>query len=133
MNPQARQDKLLIEEVGDELVIYDRERHNAHRLNRTAALVWRHCDGTVTVAELADLLREQLELPEAEQVVWLALDRLDKAHLLRESPRRPAEAEPISRRRLLGKLKLAGAAAFLLPVVATLLTPGSAQAAKSGY
>ena len=133
MNPQPRHEKLLVQEIGDELVIYDRERHHAHRLNRTAALVWRHCDGKSTVAELADLLRKQLDLPEAEQVVWLALDRLDKAHLLRESPQRPAEAEPISRRRLLGKLKLAGAAALLLPVVATLLTPGSASAQRVGY
>ncbi len=56
MQPQARQDKLLVQEVGDELVVYDQKRHVAHSLNRTAALVWQNCDGQRTVADLAALL-----------------------------------------------------------------------------
>src|SRR2546423_15689116 len=42
--PRARDARLVIQELPDELLVYDLERHRAHSLNRTAALVWRHCD-----------------------------------------------------------------------------------------
>src|SRR5262245_61642665 len=40
MNPEARRDGLLTEEVADELVVYDQDTNLAHRLNRSSALVW---------------------------------------------------------------------------------------------
>jgi hypothetical protein len=43
--PLARSSELLTEEVDGELLIYDEERDTATRLNRTAAVVWRSCDG----------------------------------------------------------------------------------------
>ena len=38
--PRARQDELVVEELQDETLVYDLERHKARCLNRTAALVW---------------------------------------------------------------------------------------------
>jgi hypothetical protein len=127
MMPHARQDNLLVREVGDELVVYDQERHRAHRLNRTATLVWRRCDGQTTVAEMAALLQSELNLVAVDEgLVWLALDRLEKAHLLRPW-RRPAKAAGITRRQV--ARQLAGTAAVaLLPVVATLVAPTPALA-----
>ena len=78
MLPEARRDRLLIQEVGEELVVYDRERHRIHRLNRTAALVWHHCDGRTSVSDLAALLARELNLPADEGLVWLILDWLEK-------------------------------------------------------
>jgi len=46
--PQARSEDLVIQDIGDEVLVYDLTRHKAHCLNRTAALVWRKCDGTRT-------------------------------------------------------------------------------------
>lgn len=131
MLPKARQDKLLIQEVGDELVVYDQQRHHAHRLNRTAALVWRHCDGQMSVADITTLLQSELSLPAAnEEMVWLALDRLEKSHLLCERMTRPTNAAFISRRQAIGQLGLAGGLAFLLPVVMSIVAPTPAMAAS---
>src|SRR5438132_14004532 len=98
MTPHARQEGILAQDIGDETVIYDQERHKVHRLNRTARLVWQSCDGQKTVADLAGILHRDLDLPADDSVVWLALDRLEKAHLLKERLSRPEEAGAISRR-----------------------------------
>jgi hypothetical protein len=58
--------------------------------------------------------------------VWLALDHLDRAHLLDARPEPPAELAGHSRRDL---LRRAGLAAALLPVVASILAPTPAEAA----
>jgi hypothetical protein len=39
--PRARRDELVVEELDDETLVYDLERHKARCLNHTAALVWR--------------------------------------------------------------------------------------------
>lgn len=130
MFPQAREEKLLVQEVGDELVVYDQKRHRAHRLNATAARIWRRCDGRTGVAELAATL-EEAGLPTKEDLVWLALDRLEKADLLREPVVRPEGAREISRRKVLQRLGLAGLA-FLLPAVTSITAPVPAMAQYGG-
>src|SRR5437879_10417193 len=106
--PRARNEGLVVQELPDELLVYDLERHRSHCLNRTAALVWRHCDGKTTVTEIANLLQRELSVPADEEAVWLALDRLDRAHLLRERLTLPASAARTSRRALVRKLAMAG-------------------------
>ena len=54
-NPKARQHGLVIQEMPDEVLVYDLDTNKAHCLNRSAALVWRSCDGNNTVA---DIVRE---------------------------------------------------------------------------
>jgi hypothetical protein len=112
-----------------ELVVYDQKRHRVHILNRTSALVWRHCDGQTTVADMATLLHSELNLPADEEVVWLALRKLERAHLLRERLMRPAGAAGITRLEAIRKLRVAGIAAVLLPVVTSIVAPTPASAA----
>jgi hypothetical protein len=45
--------------VPDEVLIYDLKQHKAHCLNKTAALVWNHCDGETSVSEMATLLQKE--------------------------------------------------------------------------
>ena len=125
MLPMARQETLVVREIAGELVVYDREQHRAHRLNRAATLVWRHCDGRTSVAELAALLEQELDIPADEAVVWLALDRLEKAHLLRDALARHAV---LTRRQVVRDLGLAGAAGLLLPIVTSIAAPTPAIA-----
>ena len=61
--PRARQDELVVEELPDETLLYDLKSHKASCLNRTAALVWSHCDGQTSVAEMATMLERQLKIP----------------------------------------------------------------------
>jgi hypothetical protein len=126
MNPRARREGLVVRSLPDELVVYDLERHEAHCLNRTATLVFQGADGQATVDDLADGLRRELKAPDAERLAWLALERLERAHLLDEAPERPAGVAGHSRRDL---LRRAGLAAALLPVVSSILAPTAAEAA----
>ena len=121
--PRARQDELVVEELQDETLVYDLERHKARCLNRTAALVWRHCDGQTSVAEMAALLEEQLAVPKDEAVVWLALDRLSRADLLTEPVTLPADKAQYSRREVLRTLRRVAGISLLLPVIESIVAP----------
>ena len=126
--PTARQEQLIVEEVLDETIIYDLERNRGHSLNRTAALVWRHCDGQKTVPQVARLLAEELEMPPSEPMVWMALNRLAKARLLEQPPTLPGPSAMYSRRAVMQTLGAVGRVALVLPVVHSILTPLAAQA-----
>jgi hypothetical protein len=52
MLPTRRPD-LMARTVDDELVIFDRDRNQVHRLNTTAAYVWNSCDGRHTPSDIA--------------------------------------------------------------------------------
>lgn len=127
--PRARQEELVVEDLPDETLVYDLKRHKARCLNRTAALVWQHCDGRTTVPEIATLLGEQLATPTDEAVVWMALDRLGRAHLLSEPVTLPADRARYSRREVLRTMRRV-AGISLLPVVASILAPRAAAAAS---
>ena len=138
MLPKARlSDELVITQVGDELVIYDRVRDRAHSLNPTAAFVFQHCNGQTSTDQLTALLAAEHHLSQerAAQVMWLALQLLEEAHLLKWRAKRGAR--PLTRRRI---LMMAGAAAATtvaafkleLPVVTSILAPTPAEACASG-
>lgn len=128
MEPRARSNNLLVAAVEDEIVIYDKDRDRVHSLNRTASLVWQRCDGLTNVAEMARVLQRELDLPADEGMVWLALDELNRAHLLEEPFTRPPVGTSISRRDILRKVGRASAAALLLPVVSSIVAPTPANA-----
>ena len=125
--PRARTKDLVIEELPDETLVYDLKRHKAHYLNRTAALVWRHCDGRTTLPEMAAILEEELDLPRDEEIFRLALDRLRKAKLLDGETNVPGEATRHSRRELVRKLAVVGGLSILLPIVKSINSPVAAM------
>lgn len=128
MLPQAREEHLLVENLGDEVLVYDEDRNLAHRLNRTAAVVWRQCDGQHSITELAALLHAELSIPADEELVLLTLDRLEKAHLLRQPFQRPATVPNVSRREVIRRLGLSGTLILLLPIIDTITAPTPAMA-----
>ncbi len=128
--PRARTEKLIVEELPDETLVYDLKRHKAHCLNRTAAAVWRQCDGGTTVSQIVRSLEEELAIPNDEGIVTLALDRLKKARLLEEGTNVAGIAVGPSRRELVRKLAMVGGA-ILLPMVTSMASPTAAMAASS--
>jgi hypothetical protein len=125
MKPVARRDGLLTRELPDELLVYERDEHRAHCLNRTAAAVFRHADGTRTVADLALLLAPEGDRAAGEAIVAEALDRLAEAGLLEGEP----AATGWSRREMIRRVGIG--AAILLPVVASIVAPTPAEAAAT--
>jgi len=124
-HPRARQNDILVERVGDETIVYDGERHEAHSLNRSASLVWQHSDGEHSVPQLAELLGSELGIEPDESLVEYAIDRLANAHLIENAP-----AESLSRRDAVRRLTLAGAAVVGLPIVLSMVAPTEAMAAS---
>jgi hypothetical protein len=125
MKPVARRDGLLTRELPDELLVYERDEHRAHCLNRTAAAVFRNADGTRTVADLALLVAPEGDRAVGEAVVAEALARLAEAGLLEGEP----AAKGWSRREVVRRVGIG--AAILLPVVASVVAPTPAEAAAT--
>ncbi len=133
MNPKARSEELLIEEVAGELVVYDCQSQQAHRLNATAAFVWRHCDGQHSIAELVELVATEFTAAASDAAVRLAIELLQQAGLLENTQPQPADAFDTSRRKALQKLSLTGALTVIAPIVATLAAPTPAQAGSGNW
>jgi len=129
MQHPKRIETVHAETLEGELCLYDWQRLEVHNLNPTAARVWELCDGQTTPQEMAAQLHGDLTPAQAEELVWLALKRLEKANLLDERNKvvQPAgpQREVYSRREMLTKL---GVAAIMLPVVSTIVAPSPVEA-----
>ena len=123
--PLRRTEKLAVQYVGEEVLVYDERTHQAFCLNAASAEVWKHCDGTRTASELGALLYPQVDAQAREVVVHLALAQLAKDSLLTGYLPRVAPAA-VSRRTMLTR---SGAGlAMLLPAIAVIAAPRAAQA-----
>jgi hypothetical protein len=121
MKPRVRRDGLVVRELPGETVVYDRDSHEAHCLDRTAAAVFRAADGTRTVEEIAAALGTDAPPAAREPAARAALHALAGAGLLDG----PAGGGP-SRREVLRRVGIG--AAFLAPVVLSVLAPTPAEA-----
>lgn len=126
--PIARRENLIVEELPGEVLVYDLNTDKAHCLNRTAALIWKNCDGEKTQGEIAALLQDELKTPMSTQVVMLGLEELAGYGLLQEDASAPPRAR-VSRRRLIQNLGLT--AAIALPVIMSITAPAAAQAGST--
>lgn len=124
--PKARQEGLVIQQLEDEVLVYDHERFKAHCLNQTAALVWKHCDGKKTTRDIALALTKEAGSPVGEEVVWLALGQLGQSRLLTERVKLPHGQAGISRREVIRRVGIAAAVA--LPIVTSIVAPKAAHA-----
>ena len=131
--PKARKSKLIVREFADELLVYDKKRHEAHCLNRTAAVIWKHCDGRTSIAEIAGRLASEVgeSGPVDERVVWHALNQFRRDHLLEETIEIPSQMlaplkAGVTRRQAIRALGLTAVVA--LPLVTSMVAPTPAQA-----
>ncbi len=124
--PLARKEGLVIQELPDEVLVYDLDRDRAHCLNETAAFVWQRCDGRTTTGEIARSLGTKVNAPVDEKVVWFAIDQLKQNHLMTNTPVPPQRVAGLNRREMVRALGLAAAVA--VPVVASIVAPTPAQA-----
>jgi hypothetical protein len=127
---RLQSDSLILEQLPNELMIYDREQNKAFCLNQTAAFVWNHADGKTNVVEMAKRLGQQSDKPvkENEEVVWFAMEMLAKDGLLDSSTVLPLPVQELTRRKMLQRL---GVGAIALPVVTALfVSPAKAHASS---
>ena len=88
-NPVARHTSLVVQEVADEVLVYDLDTNKAHCLNSSAAFVWKYCDGSRSIPDIVRQLKSQGHGKVTEDFVWLAIDQLNENGLLENeiSPR----------------------------------------------
>jgi hypothetical protein len=122
--PLARKEGLVIQEMPDEVLVYDLETNKAHCLNETAAFVWNSCDGKKSVADITKLFGNQSGKPVEENLVWLAIDQLNENNLLAQELK--ADFQGQTRREVIKKVGLA--AVIALPIVSSLVAPTAAHA-----
>ena len=127
--PIARKQGLVIQELPDEVLVYDLDRDRAHCLNATAAFVWQRCDGRNSTAQIARTLGNQLNCEVDEKIVWLALDQLGRNHLLESKPAPPPPVMGVNRRTMVRALGLTAAVA--IPIVTSIVAPTPAQAVSA--
>lgn len=60
-NPLFRQDNIVIQELENELLIYDLNRNKVFCLNETSAMVWQLCNGHNSILEISRLMSEKLK------------------------------------------------------------------------
>lgn len=119
LTPIARKDGLVVQEMPDEVLVYDLNTNKAHCLNQTAAFVWKYCDGKNTIDEIGSLMEREFGSPVNNEMIWLAIDLLNKDNLLENGV--ATKFNGLSRREVIKKVGLATAVA--LPVVAMLSFP----------
>lgn len=124
--PLARTEALVVEELGDELLVYDLKRDEAHSLGAVAATVWKACDGETTVDQLAS------ELGLGRDAVAEAVDGLSTCNLLDEGPE-AEEASKLTRRGLSLKAVKLGAAATAAPLIVSIAAPTAAMAVTEAF
>lgn len=127
IRPRARTNRLVTRDLGDELLVYDLDRHKAYCLNQIAMQVFRHCDGKTTIPEMARRIGDAVSMPVSEDVVRLGLARLEKIHLLDDAVTQVVLA---SRREILSTL--GRATVVVMPLVTAIAVPTSAQAQATG-
>ena len=128
VTPVARTESLIVKEVDGETLVYDLDTDKAHCLNETAARVWKNCDGHTGVSEIAKVLSRESNAKVDDELVWLALDQLEKFQLLEEAPTKPAFLSGMTRRQMVARL---GIAAVALPAIMSIVSP-TAKAQGSG-
>lgn len=126
--PLARSEDLVIENLDDEVLIYDGNNARAHSLGATAARVWRACDGETGIDDLA----AALELP--RETVLKALGELEGAELLESFGLQIVNGESgngngLTRREMGLRTAKIGAAAVAAPMLYSIAVPSAAAAA----
>lgn len=116
--PKAKTAELVIQESGNELLLYNLTTNKAYCLNETSAIVYQACDGNTTFAEL----KKQSFF--TDELIFLALDGLKRENLLDENYDSPFEE--MTRRQVIKKIGLSSMLA--LPVISSIIAPTSVMA-----
>lgn len=123
---KSRESYLVVQDLDNEMLIYDLKINKAFCLTESAAMVWRLCDGAKTVAEISQIMSEQLNTTVSEDFVWLAIEELKNANLLANPEAVQSKFDGHSRREIIMKVGLA--TMVTLPFIISVVAPTAAHA-----
>lgn len=128
--PKGRENDIVLQQLKDEVLIYDLTINKAFSLNETSALIWNLCDGNNSVADISGQLSKKLNQPVTDDLVWLALDQFKKDNLLANNEQVEIKFDGLTRREVIRKVGFASMIA--LPVISSIIAPTAANAASGG-
>jgi len=84
----VRRSDVTVQELDGEALVYDPVTADTHRLNETAYVIWRACDGRSTAENIADRLTDiyDVERAEATRQASRMIDELIERGLLFTDP-----------------------------------------------
>jgi hypothetical protein len=124
--PKSRENDLVIQELSDEILVYDLKSHRALCLNEASALVWKACDGKNSVSKIAQVVSAKLKSEVNEDFVWVALDGLKREKLISNAADVTSPFYGLSRREVIKKIGFSSMVA--LPMVSSLVAPSAIHA-----
>jgi hypothetical protein len=119
---KARTQDLIVQEMGEETLVFDRRTDVAHCLSPVASLIWSLCNGTTDHPALTAAVAAT-GVDDAEAVVDAALLDLADKDLLQDG---------VSRRVAMKKMAKYGAGALAVPLVVSVMAPAAAMATSPG-
>src|SRR4051812_29427960 len=122
--PSVRAEGLLVEQVNNEIVVFDTRSRQAHCLSPLAAVVFDHCNGQTSVEGMAALASEHLDEHVDVDDVQRALASLDEKELLELDP-------GLTRPKRIGKSAAAGGAVFPAPLIMSVFPATAAAGAPA--
>lgn len=130
VKPTARKDEIVIQEADHELLVYDLRTNKALCLNQLSAAVWNKCDGLTSIKRIKEELAKETHSAITDELVWLALDQLEKEKLLENFDKTEAPFAGLSRREMITKVGLG--TAITLPMIASIVAPAAVHAQSAG-
>lgn len=128
--PKSRMENIVVQSIDNELLIFDIISNKAFCLNETSTVIWHACDGKTSITEISKIVSQKLKTTSNEDLVWLALEKLENEDLIEKSNYFSNHFAEIPRREVIKKIGLATMAA--LPVISSVIAPSSILAASCG-
>ncbi len=126
MQPKSRTCNIVVQDLENEILIYDLQTNKANCLNKTLATVWKFCDGKRTIPEIIAEVSKELKKPVLEDLVYLSIKQLKEVNLLEHSEKLELRLENTSRREVIKKIGMTSMVA--LPIISSITVPKAVDA-----
>jgi hypothetical protein len=122
--PKAKRREIVVQELPDELMIYDLETDRGFCLNQTARVIFEQCDGESTCRESIEVISGKLGVKIDESILWSTIQKFHQAGLL--EPDTTLNSVPRILRRDL--IKSAASLTIAMPLIASIVAPAAVNA-----
>lgn len=120
--PWARNQEIILQELNNELLIYDLQTNTAYTLNQTSKIVYQACDGNTKFDELKRTYQF------TDDLIFFTLNELNKKNLLENYS--AANFAGLTRREVIQKVGLGSFVA--LPLITSVVAPTAVNAQSGG-
>ncbi len=126
LKPLARKTDIVVQDLDNEILIYDLRENKAFTLNETSATIWQLSKGDKTISEIADILSAKFNSQINDEFVFLAIEQFHKENLVENFDEMHGLFSGFSRRAIIKRVGFATAVA--LPMLFSVIAPSSISA-----